>query len=357
MLLWSMVFFLGAVRRLPIPPLLPGWRGGAARMAASRPRPPDGSLEQLTVKQLKERCSQHGLPVSGVKAALIKRLRASGGAPGEKVAAAAGSGGGGGGSRGGGSRGGGSRGGGSRGGGGDLPGRTLMVVESPAKIATLSKFVGPEYELLACSGHVRALPSKPGSVAPDRGFEMVFEQAPSKGRVVQALVQAARRSSAVVLATDPDREGEAIAWHVAQLLAEKGALSAGQPVRRISFGEITKSAVLDAIGAPREIDMPLVRAQQARQAVDYLVGFNLSPILWRKLPGCRSAGRVQSVALRLLAEREEEVLRFAPSEYWRIALGFGPPGTPAGEGAAEGGLLEAEPTTLRGEPLGKLGER
>lgn len=196
-----------------------------------------------------------------------------------------------------------------------------MVVESPAKIATLSKFVGPEYELLACSGHVRALPSKPGSVAPDRGFEMVFEQAPSKGRVVQALVQAARRSSAVVLATDPDREGEAIAWHVCQI--------GGLPVEttpRMIFSEITRPALERAVRSLGTIDVPLVEAQLARQALDLWIGFHFSPLLWRDVDvgttrrprrgqgkgkgstgPSLSAGRCQTPALRIVYDNEAEV--------------------------------------------------
>ena len=175
------------------------------------------------------------------------------------------------------------------------------MVESPAKCKTISKIVGKGYDVLACNGHVRVLPSRKGAVQPERGFAMDFEVNPRSERTLAALRKSAARARAVYLATDPDREGEAIAAHVGELLQPH--VPQGTQLRRISFGEVTARAVTEALAAPREIDAQLVAAQKARQAVDYLVGFTMSPMLWKKLPGCKSAGRVQSVALRDRRER------------------------------------------------------
>lgn len=196
----------------------------------------------------------------------------------------------------------------------------VVVVESPAKSKTINKYLGPDYTVLASYGHVRDLPSKDGSVEPDNDFAMHYEVDPDSRKNVNAIADALKKADTLYLATDPDREGEAISWHVLEALKEKKALKAGTIVKRIVFHEITKKAVTDAIANPRDIDMHLVNAQQARRALDYLVGFTLSPVLWRKLPGARSAGRVQSVALRLICERENDIERFIPQEYWDIVL-------------------------------------
>lgn len=193
----------------------------------------------------------------------------------------------------------------------------LVIVESPAKAKTINKYLGSDYEVLASYGHIRDLPSKDGSVRPDDDFEMEWEvDARGAGRM-NDIANAAKRADRVILATDPDREGEAISWHVLEVLNKKKALK-DTHVERVTFNAITKSAVLDAMAAPREIDMELVEAYLARRALDYLVGFTLSPVLWRKLPGARSAGRVQSVALRIVVDRELEIERFKPQEYWSI---------------------------------------
>lgn len=194
----------------------------------------------------------------------------------------------------------------------------LVVVESPAKAKTIEKYLGKDYTVLASYGHVRDLPSKDGSVRPDEDFAMTYEIDDSSKKQVTALAKAAKGIDTLYLATDPDREGEAISWHVLEALQQKKAISKDTTVKRIAFNAITKSAVTEAIEHPREIDMDLVNAQQARRALDYLVGFTLSPVLWRKLPGSRSAGRVQSVALRLICEREAEIEIFKSQEYWDI---------------------------------------
>jgi DNA topoisomerase-1 len=194
----------------------------------------------------------------------------------------------------------------------------LVIVESPAKAKTINKYLGPDYEVLASFGHVRDLPSKDGSVRPDEDFAMTYEIDNDSKKHVSAITKAAKGIETLYLATDPDREGEAISWHVLEALQAKKALKKGTDIKRIAFNAITKKAVTDAIQNPREIDMDLVNAQQARRALDYLVGFTLSPVLWRKLPGSRSAGRVQSVALRLICERESEIEAFTPREYWDI---------------------------------------
>jgi len=196
----------------------------------------------------------------------------------------------------------------------------VVVVESPAKSKTINKYLGRDYEVLASFGHVRDLPSKDGSVEPDNDFAMHYEIDPDSKKHINAIADAVKHADTLYLATDPDREGEAISWHVLQALQQKKALKKDLDVKRIVFHEITKKAVSEALEHPRDIDMHLVNAQQARRALDYLVGFNLSPVLWRKLPGSRSAGRVQSVALRLICEREHEIEQFVPQEYWDIAV-------------------------------------
>jgi DNA topoisomerase-1 len=193
----------------------------------------------------------------------------------------------------------------------------LVIVESPAKAKTINKYLGPGYEVLASFGHVRDLPAKDGSVRPDEDFAMSWEVDSASRKHVADLVKAAKEADELILASDPDREGEAIAWHVRDVLDEKKAIK-GKPVRRVVFNAITKSAVTEAMQHPRDIDEPLVDAYLARRALDYLVGFTLSPILWRKLPGSRSAGRVQSVALRLVTDRETEIEKFRPEEYWSV---------------------------------------
>jgi DNA topoisomerase-1 len=193
----------------------------------------------------------------------------------------------------------------------------LVIVESPAKAKTINKYLGKDYEVLASFGHVRDLPAKDGSVRPDEDFAMSWEVDAKSKKHVADLVAAAKNADELILASDPDREGEAIAWHVRNILEEKKAIK-GKPVRRVVFNAITKSAVTEAMLHPRDIDAPLVDAYLARRALDYLVGFTLSPILWRKLPGSRSAGRVQSVALRLVSDREVEIEKFRPQEYWSV---------------------------------------
>jgi DNA topoisomerase-1 len=193
----------------------------------------------------------------------------------------------------------------------------IVIVESPAKAKTVNKYLGPGYRVLASYGHVRDLPSKNGSVVPDHDFEMHWDVEPKAAKRLEEIAKAVKGAKKLILATDPDREGEAISWHVLQVLDRKKALS-GIPVERVVFNAVTKEAVLDAMRHPREIDGPLVNAYLARRALDYLVGFTLSPVLWRKLPGARSAGRVQSVALRLVCDRELEIEKFKPQEYWSI---------------------------------------
>ncbi|TCH99404.1 type I DNA topoisomerase [Roseococcus sp. SYP-B2431] len=202
----------------------------------------------------------------------------------------------------------------------------IVVVESPAKAKTIEKYLGADYKVLASFGHVRDLPPKDGSVRPDEDFAMDWEADDRGAKQVKAITQALRGAKHLYLATDPDREGEAISWHVKDMLAKSGALK-GVNVQRITFNEITKRAVQYAIAHPRELDLPLIEAYLARRALDYLVGFTLSPVLWRKLPGSKSAGRVQSVALRLICEREAEIERFLAREYWTVQGRFS---TPAG---------------------------
>jgi DNA topoisomerase I len=192
----------------------------------------------------------------------------------------------------------------------------LVVVESPAKAKTIEKYLGPGHKVLASFGHVRDLPPKDGSVDPDNGFAMVWDSYPDKAKQLKAITDAAKGADALVLATDPDREGEAISWHVREVLAKRKALP--KHVERVTFNAITKPAVTAAMAAPRDLDHDLIDAYRARRALDYLVGFTLSPVLWRKLPGAKSAGRVQSVTLRMIVDREREIELFRPQEYWSV---------------------------------------
>ena len=193
----------------------------------------------------------------------------------------------------------------------------IVVVESPAKAKTINKYLGPGYEVLASFGHVRDLPAKDGSVDPDQDFRMIWEVDDKSAKRLNDIARAVKGAEKLILATDPDREGEAISWHVLEVLKEKNALKK-QPVERVVFNAITKQAVTEAMKNPRQIDGALVDAYLARRALDYLVGFTLSPVLWRKLPGSRSAGRVQSVALRLVSDRELEIEKFVAKEYWSL---------------------------------------
>ncbi|HUO98123.1 MAG TPA: type I DNA topoisomerase [Rhizomicrobium sp.] len=193
----------------------------------------------------------------------------------------------------------------------------VLVVESPAKAKTINKYLGPSYKVLASFGHIRDLPAKDGSVRPDDGFAMSWHVDERAQKRIKEIADAVKHADKLILATDPDREGEAISWHVLEVLKEKKALGRAH-IERVVFNAVTKQAVLDAIAHPRQINGELVDAYLARRALDYLVGFTLSPVLWRKLPGARSAGRVQSVALRLVVERELEIEKFKPQEYWTI---------------------------------------
>jgi DNA topoisomerase-1 len=192
----------------------------------------------------------------------------------------------------------------------------LVVVESPAKAKTIEKYLGSGYKVLASYGHVRDLPPKDGSVDPDNGFAMIWDNYPDKARQLKAIADEAKKADSLILATDPDREGEAISWHVQDVLQIKKALP--KNVARVTFNAITKAAVTEAMANPRDLDHDLIDAYRARRALDYLVGFTLSPVLWRKLPGAKSAGRVQSVALRLIVEREREIEAFRAQEYWSV---------------------------------------
>lgn len=193
----------------------------------------------------------------------------------------------------------------------------LVIVESPAKAKTIQKYLGGDYDVLASYGHVRDLPARKGSVNPDNHFSMTYAPIDKNSRHIDTIAKALKKSDSLLLATDPDREGEAISWHILELMKEKNLIK-DKTVHRIFFNEITKSAIQDAINHPRDISMDLVNAQQARRALDYLVGFNLSPLLWKKIRRGLSAGRVQSPALRLIVEREEEIERFVAQEYWKI---------------------------------------
>ncbi|HWV83331.1 MAG TPA: type I DNA topoisomerase [Hyphomicrobiaceae bacterium] len=193
----------------------------------------------------------------------------------------------------------------------------IVIVESAAKAKAINKYLGSAFKVIASYGHIRDLPSKDGSVEPDKDFEMHWDVDGRAAKVVREIAAAVKGADKLILATDPDREGEAISWHILKVLEEKKALK-GIPVERVTFNAVTKQSVLDAMKAPRAIDSPLVEAYLARRALDYLVGFTLSPVLWRKLPGSRSAGRVQSVALRLVCDREREIEAFKTEEYWTI---------------------------------------
>jgi DNA topoisomerase I len=192
----------------------------------------------------------------------------------------------------------------------------LVVVESPAKAKTIETYLGPGFKVLASYGHIRDLPPKDGSVDPENGFAMLWDNYPDKAKQLKAIADEAKKADALILATDPDREGEAISWHVQEVLQNKKALP--KKVERVTFNAITKAAVTEAMAQPRALDTDLIDAYRARRALDYLVGFTLSPVLWRKLPGAKSAGRVQSVALRLIVEREREIEAFRAQEYWSV---------------------------------------
>jgi DNA topoisomerase I len=220
----------------------------------------------------------------------------------------------------------------------------VVIVESPAKAKTINKYLGKGYKVLASYGHVRDLPPKDGSVRPDEDFAMSWQVADKAEKRLNDIAQAVKGAAHLYLATDPDREGEAISWHVQEVLKNRKALK-GVDVKRVVFNEVTKTAVLDAFRHPRALNRELVDAYLARRALDYLVGFTLSPVLWRKLPGSRSAGRVQSVALRLICERESEIEAFRPREYWSIEVEFE---TPSGE------RFTARLTHLDGKKLDKF---
>lgn len=220
----------------------------------------------------------------------------------------------------------------------------VVIVESPAKAKTINKYLGSDYLVLASYGHVRDLPPKDGSVRPDEDFDMSWAVDSKSQKRLNEIAQAVKGADRLVLATDPDREGEAISWHVLQVLRDKKALK-DKPVERVVFNAITKSAILEAMAHPRAIDEPLVEAYLARRALDYLVGFTLSPVLWRKLPGARSAGRVQSVALRLICDREAEIERFVAQEYWSILANLT---------TAKGDPVQARLTEFDGKKIGRL---
>ena len=218
----------------------------------------------------------------------------------------------------------------------------LVIVESPAKAKTIEKYLGKDYKVVASYGHIRDLPPKDGSVDPDSDFAMTWQAYADKSKRIKEIADNAKKADRLILATDPDREGEAISWHVQELLAQKKALP--KDVSRVTFNAITKKAVTDAMAAPRGLDTDLIDAYRARRALDYLVGFTLSPVLWRKLPGAKSAGRVQSVALRLIAEREREIEAFRPQEYWSVTARM----------QHDGQAFDARLTQFDGEKLDKL---
>ena len=197
----------------------------------------------------------------------------------------------------------------------------LVVVESPAKAQTINRYLGKDYKVLASIGHIRDLPSKEGAVLPNEGFKMIWGLTKDKEKVINNIIKELKDSSSLILATDPDREGEAISWHINEILKEK-KLFADKKIERVVFNEITKNSILNAMKNPRKINSELVEAYLARRALDHLIGFSISPILWRKLPGSRSAGRVQSVALRLICERESEIEKFVTKEFWSILANF-----------------------------------
>ena len=218
----------------------------------------------------------------------------------------------------------------------------VVVVESPAKAKTINKYLGSDYTVLASYGHVRDLPPKDGSVDPEHDFEMLWEVGSDSKKHIKAIADALAEDNALILATDPDREGEAISWHLQEALTKRRSIKKSTEVSRVTFNAITQKAVTEAMKNPRDIDAPLVEAYLARRALDYLVGFNLSPVLWRKLPGAKSAGRVQSVCLRLIVEREMEIEAFKPREYWQVRAQLA---TPRGQD------YEARLTMLAGKKL------
>ncbi|GMG84777.1 type I DNA topoisomerase [Paralimibaculum aggregatum] len=221
----------------------------------------------------------------------------------------------------------------------------VVVVESPAKAKTISGYLGNKHTVLASYGHVRDLPSKDGSVDPDNGFEMLWEADAKAQKHIRAIADAMKEDDGLILATDPDREGEAISWHLLEALRKRRAIKRDTPVQRVVFNAITKTAVTKAMEHPREVDMQLVEAYLARRALDYLVGFTLSPVLWRKLPGAKSAGRVQSVALRLIVEREMEIEAFDAREYWTVTAELTTP---------DGAAFRARLVALDGRKLDKF---
>ncbi|MBU6473499.1 MAG: DNA topoisomerase I, partial [Alphaproteobacteria bacterium] len=220
----------------------------------------------------------------------------------------------------------------------------VLVVESPAKAKTINKYLGSGYTVLASFGHIRDLPPKDGSVKPDEDFAMTWEIDAKAQKRIKDIADAVKGADKLILATDPDREGEAISWHVLEVLRQKKALAKDIKVERVAFNAITKNAIQEAIAHPRAINEELVDAYLARRALDYLVGFTLSPVLWRKLPGARSAGRVQSGALRLVCEREIEIEAFREQEYWTVDA----------ELKASAGSFTAHLTHLDGKKLEKL---
>ena len=221
----------------------------------------------------------------------------------------------------------------------------VVVVESPAKAKTINKYLGTDYSVFASYGHVRDLPPKDGSVDPKNNFEMLWEVSTDSKKHIKAISDALKKDNTLILATDPDREGEAISWHLEEALRKRRAINGNTQIQRVVFNAITKSAVSEAMKAPREIDSPLVEAYLARRALDYLVGFNLSPVLWRKLPGARSAGRVQSVCLRLIVEREMDIEAFNAQEYWSVHASLK---TPRGQ------IFDARLINLAGDKLEKF---
>ncbi|BCA60142.1 type I DNA topoisomerase [Sphingomonas sp. HMP6] len=218
----------------------------------------------------------------------------------------------------------------------------LVIVESPAKAKTIEKYLGSDYRVLASYGHVRDLPPKDGSVNPDEGFAMEWENYADKAKQLKAITDLAKQADRLILATDPDREGEAISWHVQEVLRNRKALP--KDVQRVTFNAITKATVTEAMKHPRELDTDLIDAYRARRALDYLVGFTLSPVLWRKLPGAKSAGRVQSVALRIIVSREREIEAFRAQEYWSVTADMEQDGTP----------FQARLVTFEGKKLDRL---
>jgi len=221
----------------------------------------------------------------------------------------------------------------------------VVVVESPAKAKTINKYLGSDYTVLASYGHVRDLPPKDGSVDPDADFEMLWEVASDSKKHIKAIADALANDNELILATDPDREGEAISWHLEEALRKRKSIKKDTPVSRVVFNAITKTAVTEAMKNPRQVDQPLVEAYLARRALDYLVGFKLSPVLWRRLPGAKSAGRVQSVTLRIIVEREMEIEAFNNREYWSVKAQLTTP---------RGKTVEARLTSLAGKKLDKF---